>query len=93
MADNSIPKYSNPTKKESEDAAGVTQFPDEFSWNHVANGLIEQGGKALAAGAVAFSMPFKKQLLGVFVSAGTVTAETPAGFTASAPCYWRAVGV
>jgi len=93
MADNSIAKYSNPTKKETEDAAGITQFPDETSWNHTNNGLIFQGGRTPGAGAVAFSLPFQKQLLGVFVSSGATSGETNAGFNASAPSFWWAVGV
>ncbi len=91
-ANNSIQRFTDPTKTESQDTQGITQFPTSTSWNQTMGGLIFQGGK-VSAGAVTFSVPYKKQLLGVFVSSGALSAETLKGFTASSACYWIAIGV
>lgn len=92
--DNAIPKYTPASKDELQNAGGITGFEKEGGkWNQTINGLVIQGGKASGAGAVKFGMKFQKQLLGVFVSAGTVSAESTTEFTTSAACYWMAVGV
>ncbi len=92
-ANNSIQRFTDPSAKESQDTQGITQFPTKENWNQTMGGLVFQGGKVAAAGSVTFSVPLRKQLLGVFVSAGTISAETTKGFTASAPAYWFAIGV
>lgn len=92
--DNAIPKYTQASKDELQNSAGITGFDkDGGKWNQTINGLVVQGGKTSSSGEVTFGMKFQKQLLGIFVSAGTLSTESTTGFTASAACYWLAIGV
>lgn len=73
MSWNSIPGFSPDSERSLQEAAGITQFPDETSWYQVINGLQIQGGltPVSASGVdttIAFLAPYKTQLLGVFLT-------------------------
>jgi len=92
--ENSVQRFTDPSKKETQDTQGITAFEgDGVTWNQIIGGLHVQGGRVSAAGAVSFPAKFQTQLLGIFCSAGTPSSETTSGFTASAACYWFAIGV
>lgn len=92
--DASVQRFNDPTKVQTQDTLGVTQFGrDGKSWNQTIGGLTIQGGQVFAAGAVSFVGKYEKQVLGVFLSNGVATAISATGFTAPGACYWWAIGV
>lgn len=68
---NSIAPFLQASLENLQEAAGITQFPDELTWYQILNGLQVQGGRvSISNGAnldVSFVAPYEKQVLGVFL--------------------------
>jgi len=68
---NSVIPFLGASSRDLQEAAGITQFPSQYEWFQVVNGLIIQGGYVEALGTttniISFVAPFGKQTLGVFI--------------------------
>lgn len=97
MANNNSIHRREPSLQELATSVGVTQFPSSTSWNQNIGGLLIQGGTSGSIAsdgseAVTFSVPYGKQVLGVFTQSisavtiyqangGTVSSVSTSGFT------------
>jgi len=76
---NSVIPFLGASSRDLQEAAGITQFPSQYEWFQVVNGLIIQGGYVEALSTttniisftttniISFVAPFGKQTLGVFI--------------------------
>jgi len=107
---NSITPFTGFTLEEVNESLGTTQFPSEHEWNQIIGGLQVQGGflEALTGSsstAVAFSAPYEKQVLGIFlqvvgaaengafVSAVSLSQFSLNNGAGDRSYYWWAIGV